>query len=228
MNPDIVVPELTELELSRLPLFPLNRAVLLPGVDMPLHIFEPRYRAMVRAVLESGGAMGVAMLREQTLSAALAERPPIRAVAGAGRIIRHVELPDGRFMILVRGILRIEVERELDSTEPFRRFAVRPVRDEAMHEAQGAQAMLAMQDCLRQLAPVMNEGGAALLDAAAHAKDAGQLADVLAGALVEDALERQTLLETPRASERVPRVVSAMAGLLLSVPGVTVHDGLQN
>lgn len=228
---------LTELELSRLPLFPLPGAVLLPGAVMPLHVFEPRYRALVKAVLSEGGAMGIAMLKEEEgaeqtepteLDAeppALPSRPCIYRVAGAGRIIRHVELPEGRFMILLRGEVRVALDHELETDEPFRRFVTHELAEEPMHEPAAAGAMAAMQDCLRKLAPAIEEGGPQLLDLAARARHAGELADILASAFVAPR-EQQALLETLRVNERVPIVVSALGALLLGLP--REHDEKAN
>ena len=85
---------LTDGERSRLPIFPLPTTVLFPHTFVPLHIFEPRYRLMVQAALKDGGALGICMLKsaEQQNEA----RPPVHEIAGAGRIVHHSELADGR------------------------------------------------------------------------------------------------------------------------------------
>ena len=92
-------------ETLQLPIFPLG-VVLFPGMPLPLHIFEERYRAMIRRCLEEKHGFGVVLLRE-----GLAERPggtPYE-VGTVARIVRHVRLADGRYNILVRGLRRFQI-----------------------------------------------------------------------------------------------------------------------
>lgn len=125
-----------------LPLFPLPEVVLLPGTLLPLHIFEPRYRAMVADALAGDRLIGMAMLKpgwEQ------AEEPaPIYAIGGAGEIVESEDLEDGRFNILLEGRFRYRVLGE-DRPSPYRLarveevpaapFAVRAKRDKALAAA---------------------------------------------------------------------------------------------
>jgi Lon protease-like protein len=217
-------------ELSRLPLFPLPSSVLFPRTFLPLHIFEPRYRVMVSTVIKEGGAMGVVMLKpghesEQNPDA----RPPVNRVAGCGRIVHYNELADGRFMILLRGTSRVAIERELPATqEPFRRFLVSELLEDEMHGSMAENAMATMHNCATQIALAMSEGGPELLKAVAMAKVPGELADLLASALIGEPELQQTLLETVRANARVDKIVSAMAELLLNLPGQKPTSGFDH
>lgn len=98
-------------ETLELPIFPLG-LVLFPGMPLPLHIFEERYRVMIRRCLDERRGFGVALLREGR-----AEGPggvPY-ATGTVARIVRHVRLDDGRYNILTRGQRRFEiVESHLD------------------------------------------------------------------------------------------------------------------
>ena len=101
------------------PLFPLPGVFLFPGTLMPLHIFEPRYRAMIEDSLDGPGRIVVAALcegHERDLSGA----PPVHDIAGLGEIQRHERLPDGRFLILLAGLGRVMI-REVPSDGPYRR-----------------------------------------------------------------------------------------------------------
>jgi uncharacterized protein len=91
----------------RIPLFPLPGVVLLPGALLPLHIFEPRYRAMVADALAGDGRIGMAMIRPGWELAA--PTPEIHPVGGAGRIVESEELPDGRYNIVLEGEFRYRV-----------------------------------------------------------------------------------------------------------------------
>ncbi len=87
--------------LRRLPLFPLPNAVLFPHALLPLHIFEERYRVMVRDVLTGTRCLAVGLLvpdaREED------ELPAVEPIAGVGEVVMAHELPDGRFNLVVRG-----------------------------------------------------------------------------------------------------------------------------
>ncbi len=214
---------LTDKERAQLPIFPLPTTVLFPHTFVPLHIFEPRYRTMVQAALRDGGSLGIVMLltAEQQSEA----RPPVHKIAGAGRIVHHSELADGRFMILLRGIERITLLEELaPGDEPFRRFRTEPLNEIAMEAKPSAQALATLQSCVNQLAVTMTEGGAELLKAVSMANTPGALADLLASALIGEPETQQKLLETTDAKTRVDRVLGTIAELLLNLPKIERSD----
>src|SRR5262245_6149639 len=95
--------------LDALPIFPLPQTVLFPGALLPLHVFEPRYRAMVKDCLGTHKAMAIALIREHG-ERDTHRHPAIEKVAGIGVIIDHVELPDGRYNILLHGRARVRLE----------------------------------------------------------------------------------------------------------------------
>jgi Lon protease-like protein len=98
-----------------IPLFPLPSVVLLPETLLPLHVFEPRYRAMVEDALDSDRTIGLAMLKEGRTSDEGGS--PVHSVGGAGEILDSERLDDGRFNILVRGQFRYRnLEEELTSS----------------------------------------------------------------------------------------------------------------
>ena len=94
----------------RIPVFPLPGVVLLPGTTLPLHIFEPRYRAMVADALEGDRTIGMAMMKPRwELSKG---PPPIFPVGGAGKIVDAERLSDGRYDIVLEGEFRYRVIEE--------------------------------------------------------------------------------------------------------------------
>jgi uncharacterized protein len=98
----------------RLPVFPLAGALLFPRAQLPLHIFEPRYRAMVRDALGSDRLIGMVQPRDQGEHAALFE------IGCLGRIVGAEELDDGRFNIVLEGIGRFRIARELQAETLYR------------------------------------------------------------------------------------------------------------
>ena len=103
---------------ATIPLFPLQDVVLFPNTTQPFHIFEPRYRAMVADALEGDSIVGMIMLLPGH-EAEYEGRPPIYVVGCAGVIIEAEELPDGRYDILVRGLVKYRVLSE-DASRAYR------------------------------------------------------------------------------------------------------------
>lgn len=99
---------------TRLSIFPLTGAILYPGLQLPLHIFEPRYRAMVSDALARDRR--IAMIQPQ----APGEGAPLFQVGCVGRIGEVEALEDGRFNIVLEGESRFRLLRELDVATPFR------------------------------------------------------------------------------------------------------------
>jgi uncharacterized protein len=109
----------------RIPLFPLPGVVLLPGTILPLHIFEPRYRAMIADALGGNRMIGMAKLKpgweeEQ-------ESPAIHQVGGAGEIVESELLEDGRYNILLEGRFRYRILQEEPEGTPYRTASVEEI-----------------------------------------------------------------------------------------------------
>lgn len=98
-----------------IPVFPLDGAVLLPGGELPLQIFEPRYLNMVDDAMAGDRVIG--MIQTQGGSRA---RPKLAAIGGLGRITSYAETSDGRYLITLTGVCRFEAGEELDLRMPYR------------------------------------------------------------------------------------------------------------
>jgi uncharacterized protein len=98
------------MEGMELPLFPLN-TVLFPGAELPLHIFEPRYREMVRDALAGDRLIGMVLLRPGW-EGSYDGRPAIYDVGCAGLVTFSEQYPDGRYNIVLRGLEKFRVLRE--------------------------------------------------------------------------------------------------------------------
>jgi len=118
-----------------LPLFPLPSCVLLPHATIPLHIFEPRYRQMVSDALVGDRVICMAMFQGPRWKTDYNASPPIRPHVCVGYIVRHEELPDGRYNILLQGLCRAKVElEEVDEPVLYRRAYMRPVEENLSDE----------------------------------------------------------------------------------------------
>jgi uncharacterized protein len=106
-----------------IPLFPLAGAILLPGGQLPLNIFEPRYLAMFDDAMRGERIIGI-IQPEAEFDAPAGETPPLRAVGAAGRITQLSETGDGRYFVVLSGIARFRVLSELDAPTPYRQARV--------------------------------------------------------------------------------------------------------
>jgi len=109
--------------LAALPVFPLPNTVLLPGMILPLNVFEPRYLELCDHVLQSGGHLGIPLLRPG-FEPHYEERPELEPVLGLGRLLSHQRLPDGRRFIRVEGLGRVRMLAELPPRARFRELRV--------------------------------------------------------------------------------------------------------
>ncbi len=99
---------------ERLSIFPLPGALLFPRGHLPLHIFEPRYRAMVTDALARDRRISMIQPR------GAGEPPPLFGIGCVGHIREFERLDDGRFNIILEGLSRFRLVRELDVSTPFR------------------------------------------------------------------------------------------------------------
>jgi Lon protease-like protein len=96
---------------NRIPLFPLPNVVLFPGVPLPLHVFELRYREMIRDAQAGNSIVGMVLLKGEWQKDYYA-RPSIFTVGCAGRLVSVEPLPDGRSNILLHGIRQFTIVGE--------------------------------------------------------------------------------------------------------------------
>jgi uncharacterized protein len=198
-----------ERELHRLPLFPLPGAVLLPYALIPLHVFEPRYRKLIRDCQDGAGVLALANVPPEALLQGK-EPPRVLPVIGAGILARVDPLPDGRSNIVVRGVLRARILEELESGEPYRVVRAQrlpdTVPDASLRSAQELR-QLVLAVCARR----PGAAAAALVQMARSDALPGELADAIGAVVIESPQERQLLLETCAPEDRLRRVAQHLA-----------------
>ncbi len=112
-----------------LPLFPLPGVVLFPALSVPLYIFEPRYRAMTRAALESTRRIGMVAIRPEAL-AEIAGDPPVFEIGCEGEIRQARERPDGSLDILLVATQRFRILEEHPRAELYRTARIESLTEE--------------------------------------------------------------------------------------------------
>jgi Lon protease-like protein len=110
------------------PMFPLTGALLLPGGQLPLNIFEPRYLALFDAALAGDRLIGIVQpsLMESE-DAAEGPRPALSSVGCIGRITSFAETGDGRYITSISGVCRVRLLEEVGAGHPFRTFRIAPL-----------------------------------------------------------------------------------------------------
>lgn len=173
-----------------LPLFPLPNIVFFPHTRLPLHVFEPRYRQMIKDAMETDERFGIVLLRPGW-EADYFGSPPVYDWGTLGTIEQAVPLEDGRFNIVVRGDVRFRILDEV-SRVPYRtaRVVAEPEKPRAMEDAYAQRERLAeiSRQYLRYLPDqtAVPEIETVSLDA---------LANALIMSLNLDVAEKQKLLE---------------------------------
>lgn len=193
--------------LERLPLFPLPDVTLFPGGLVPLHVFEPRYRQMTRDALATHRALALARVLP---GPAVDEHghPPIPKIVGAGTIVDHEALSDGRYNLLVRGEARVSIV-ELPFSPPYRAARATLLEDEGPPPRdEDVEALIAVA---RELVRRVRARAPRLTLELPDALPAERAADLLAARLVLDPDARQRLIEEPSAAERTSITTVALA-----------------
>jgi Lon protease-like protein len=178
-------------------MFPLG-TVLFPYALLPLHVFEPRYRAMTRHVLQGDQEFGVVLIERGSEVGGGDVRFETGTVA---RVVQAAELPDGRFALSTVGIRRIRVVEWLaDDPYPQAETTTLPdvpsARDDAVLRERVADALRVVADLARQLEPRVPEPPALDLDPARASWEAAALAPL-------GPLDAQRVLESTSAGERL-------------------------
>jgi uncharacterized protein len=195
-------------------IFPLPEVALFPHALLPLHIFEARYREMVRDCLAGDRRMAVAALLPGYESD-YHGRPAVSAVCGLGELVAHDALPDGRSNIVLRGTGRVRIVEELPPRHSYRQVRIERLADRYPAGFDPAGAVGDLRMMADQIALKLPSGGQTLRELARSQEDAGPLADVLSAALVTDPADRQILIETVDVGARLERLNAEMAAILL-------------
>ncbi len=202
-----------------IPIFPLPNVVLFPNVFLPLHIFEPRYRAMVADALAGDRIIGMVLLRPG-YQADYERRPPVYPIGTAG-VITHTEaLPDGRFNIVLRGLEKFRVVDE-DAGRQYRVARIEPLPEII---ADGDRDAVSEQR--RRLEAVVRT---AVELAGSEPRFSPAVSDVdLVNALSQyldlEPIERQALLERDGVLARAQGLAELLEFKMLASPGLAGRD----
>ncbi len=200
--------------LQELAVFPLPRTVFFPGTVLPLHIFEERYRALVKHCLRSKRmAIAVALL-EPGYEANYEGRPPIHRVCGVGRIENHEELADGRFNLVLRGVARVHLTELPQADAPFRLARAEVLDARQGTDRLGRDALTTLLSTASLVATVVRKQHTDFSLGITPDDPPHQIADTLADRLLADPEARQDVLETLDVPTRIHKLTGHIASVL--------------
>ena len=185
------------------PLFPLPNVVFFPKTFLPLHIFEPRYRAMVQDASEGERLIGMVLLKEGW------ERdyegtPPVHRIGCVGKIIALESLPDGRYNLMLHGLCRFTIESEFNA-KAYREALVLRCREADWNRVSDI-VLNALLEAVQAIAdrPTVSQELSGLLSAT---NDPEQVVNLVSSELPFTEDERQFLLEADNLEQQTKRLV---------------------
>lgn len=193
---------------TRLSIFPLSGAILLPRAQLPLHIFEMRYRALVKDAMARDRR--IAMVQPREMGDNENDDPALFDIGCVGRIAEVEALDDGRFNIILEGLSRFRIVRELDAVTSFRQvegsfdeFADDEITPAPLHIAVRA----GLVDESKRFADAL---GYAVDWESVEGLDDETLVNMIAQVAPFDVAAKQALLEAPTIAERSELLVQFM------------------
>ncbi|HMP02187.1 MAG TPA: LON peptidase substrate-binding domain-containing protein [Gemmatales bacterium] len=181
------------------PLFPLPNFIMLPHVVQPFHMFEPRYRALTADAIAGDRFLAIAVFEpgwEEDYNGA----PPLRPIACLARILNHQQTAEGTYNLLIRGVCRARLGKELLASTLYRQAEATPLADPVVPTTATLRAELAAA-----ADPWLPSGGPAqeqFLMLLESNLSLGALVDVISFALPVPGERKQLLLETIDLHER--------------------------
>ena len=206
----------------RIPLFPLPGAILFPRSQLPLHIFETRYREMVRDVIDGAGRIG--MIQPHRLDDD--NQAPLYSVGCIGELVNVEELEDGRFNIVLLGSNRFRLVRESDIDAAYR---CAEVDIEAFNDDEPPPLEMIQRAEVEREARKLGDAMGLAVDWAAVARlDDEMLVNAIAQVAPFDVGAKQALLEESSLPGRADLLVQLMQFQRMAVTGgVEIEPTLQ-
>lgn len=195
-----------------LPLFPLPNIVFFPHTRLPLHVFEPRYRQMVKDVLDGDQRFGIVLLRPGW-EAEYFDAPPVFGFGTVGTIEQAVPLEDGRFNIVVRGDVRFRILEEV-SRVPYRTARVVTEPEVAQEASQAIAKREWLADLSRQYLRYLPDQTSV---PEIETVDLAALTNALIMSLNLDVEEKQRLLELADVAARAQVIGSELSNRIESL-----------
>jgi Lon protease-like protein len=188
-------------ETKRLSIFPLAGALLFPGMHLPLHIFEERYRALINDAMARDRRIGMIQPKEA------GKHPALFDVGCLGKIIDIEALEDGRFNVVLEGVARFRIVEEIDASTAFRQVRAEIEDDREMDEVLASAERAALEIESRKFAELqgyqVDWDSIGRLDDMAFVNGIAQIAPF-------DAASKQALLEVDGLANRAELIIQLL------------------
>jgi len=207
----------------RAPLFPIAGAILFPRAQLPLHIFEPRYRELVRDAIDGDGH--IAIVQPQLVEVDDDRKQPLYTVGCLGEIAGLEELEDGRFNIVLNGSHRFRIIGEVDLETSYRNADL----DVGAFDDREPEPLPMVQraEVEREARRLGDALGLAVDWSAVSRLDDEMLVNAIAQVAPFDVSAKQALLESDSLEDRANLLVQLMEFLRLSQGGAELQPTLQ-
>ncbi|MBL8829022.1 MAG: LON peptidase substrate-binding domain-containing protein, partial [Planctomycetaceae bacterium] len=189
---------------GRARLFPLPNVVLFPHVLQPLHVFEPRYRELTIDALATDQLIAMALL-EPGWEKDYEGHPPVNSTACLAKIVSHQRLDDGRYNLLLAGLHRVQIVREIKSTKPFRTAEVKVIEDQYPLLGEPLRPMLfrkLIDEFVKRFLPKTPEARAQIEQLLGSEIPLGPVTDIISYTLDLAMAQKQELLAQPDVDRR--------------------------
>lgn len=188
-------------ETKRLSIFPLAGALLFPGMHLPLHIFEERYRALINDAMARDRQIGMIQPKEE------GNHPALFDIGCLGKIIDIEALDDGRFNVVLEGVARFRIVEEIDASTAFRQVRAEIEADQEMDEVLASAERAALEIESRKFAELqgyqVDWDSIGRLDDMAFVNGIAQIAPF-------DAASKQALLEVQGLANRAELIIQLL------------------
>lgn len=202
------------------PVFPLPDIVLFPHALLPLHIFEPRYRTMIADAISNNRLVALARLKDDFQDLYHTKQAPIFAEACLGRVTADQRLPDGRFYLILEGVVRVTIDEEVETDKPYRVARMTMHRNRYQYSSQfdpdGERARL-LELCRNHIGDEASRKG--MLQVLESDLKLGSLCDILAYACPLPIEQKQRLLEAYHVELRVRLLLQYLSEMIREQAG---------
>ena len=196
---------IVRMTVKRISIFPVAGAILFPGMQLPLHIFEPRYKALISDAMARDRMIG--MVQPKAAAKNTVSPTAIFDIGCLGRIGEFEALDDGRYNIILEGLQRFTIRRELDVTTEFRQVEADIWEEDEVGEALSSVERAGLEMESRRFADA--QGYAVDWNSVAQLDDYS-LVNAIAQIAPFDAAAKQALLEARGLPVRTELIIQLM------------------
>jgi len=188
-----------------IPLMTLPNTVLFPQAMIPMHIYEPRYKAMLEDIMPQSRFFALALQNKELSDVSgLVEPPHLTACVGMVRACQKND--DGSSNLILQGLVRVRIKRIIEE-DPYRKVEISPLKTGNSDALSGNDAMMDIRNLIIERSDYFEELPPAFRHFIDSVQDMEAFVDVMSYTLCHDIIEKQSLLENLDASGRAKQLL---------------------